>query len=209
MKRALLIAGVVAAVAAAAAGAAAVGLVSQKISIFTKSLTRVTCTSATVSDDTYTDQFAPTSNFGTSTSLTASAKASKVQHAWIRFDLTPCSLPSGAEVDSATLTLVPTTASGRTIGAFRVTSTWSGSTLTWNTSPQPTVSASATASTAISTTAAKTWDVTLDAAAWVDGSATNFGWRMTDTGSSSNTGTTFSSSEAASNRPSLSITYVS
>jgi hypothetical protein len=198
-----------AAVLAAAAGAAAVGVVSGRIAIFTKAISRGTCnlTYTGVSDDAYTSEQSVGTNNGAATVISVKSKTNQEVYGWIRFDLTACSFPTDSQVDSATLTLVPSSASGRTIAATRVTASWTESTITWSASPA--VAGTATASTTISSTAAKTWDVTTDVDDFVAGAATNYGWRLTDTGTTSNTTTSFAAAESGTttSRPKLTVTY--
>jgi hypothetical protein len=198
-----------AAVLAAAAGAAAVGLVSGRIAIFTKSVSHGTCnlTSTSVSDDSYTQEQNPNTTAGTNNVISVKSRTSQQFYAWIRFDLTACSFPTDAQVDSATLTLVPTASTSRTVAAARVTGTWAEGTITWSTSPS--VSSATTATTTITSNTAKTWDVSTDVDDFVSGVATNYGWRLWDTGASSTTTTSFSSKEngTTTKRPTLTVTY--
>jgi hyaluronate lyase len=211
MKRTILIAIVVAGILAAAAGAAAIGIVSHKISIFTKSLTHASCTVTAVTDDVYSDEFAPTTNTGAgTTTISISPRSGRRRYGWIRFDLTTCGLPANAQVDSATLTVNVTTAlAGRTITLNQATSAWTESALTWNTNP--TVAGAASGTFAANATGAKTVDVSTNVADWVSGAATNYGWRLADLGATSNiTGAIGSSENAtAGNRPTLAIAYAS
>jgi hypothetical protein len=213
MKRTILIAILVAGILAAAAGAAAVGLVSQKISIFTKSLTHASCTlpGTSVSDDVYTDENAPTTNTGAATTtISISPRSSRRRYGWIRFDLSACSLPANAQVDSATLTVNVTTAmTGRTVTVTEATGSWTEGALTWNTNP--TVAGSATGTFSANATGAKTVDVSADVADWVSGAATNNGWQVADLGASTNLTGALGSSENATvgNRPTLAISYAS
>jgi len=207
--RLVLVGVAAAAVLAAAAGAAAVGVVSGRIAIFTKTVTHATCnlTSTSVSDDSYTQEQNANANSGTNPVISVKARANQVWYGWIRFDLTACAFPTDAQVDSATLTLVPTASSGRTVAIARVTGSWAEGTITWNNSPS--VSGTTTATTTISSTAAKTWDVSTDVDDFVSGVATNYGWRLWDDGAASSTTTSFASTEngTTTNRPKLSVTY--
>jgi len=213
MKRTILIAVAVAGILAAAAGAAAVGLVSGKISIFTKSLTHASCTlpGTSVSDDVYTDENAPTTNTGAATTtISLSPRSARRRYGFIKFDLTACSLPANAQVDSATLTVnVSTAMTGRTITVTRATASWTEGALTWNTNP--TVAGSATGTFSANATGAKTVDVSVDVADWVSGAVTNNGWRLADLGPTTNITGAVDSSENATvgSRPTLAISYAS
>ena len=199
---------VVGGILAAAAAAATLGIVSQKMAIFSNSLTHATCTAATVSDDSWTDQFSPGTNNGAATTLSISPKSSKLNDAWIRFNLAPCSFPANAQVDSATLGVTMTTAmAGRTITVSKVTATWTGSAITWTN--QPTVSGTATGTFSGTGTGAKTIDVSPDVAGFVDGQAANYGWQLADLGASATVTGAIGSVEngTAGNRPTLTINY--
>lgn len=213
MKRTLLIAVVVAGILAAAAGAAAVGIVSHKISIFTKSLTHASCTipGTSVTDDVYTDENAPTTNTGAATTtISISPRSTRRRYGFVKFDLTACGMPANAQVDSATLTVNVTAAmSGRTITVTEVTGAWTEAALTWNTNPA--VAGAATGTFSANATGAKTVDVSADVADWVAGAATNNGWQLADLGATTNLTGALGSSENATvgNRPTLAISYAS
>ena len=130
---ALVVVGVLA--SAGVAYAASLGLSSKKLHAWSQTLTKGTCnqTSATA-DDTYVQQANPNSVAGgTDTTLTIGGAAGSQDYAFIRFDLSGCSLPTTAGADSAVLTLTVTSKSNDTISVFPVYSSWSSATLTWNT----------------------------------------------------------------------------
>jgi hypothetical protein len=215
MKRSVLIAILVAGIVAAAAGAAAVGIVSQKISIFTKSLTHASCTlpGTSVSDDVYTDENAATTNTGAATttiSLSPRTSPARRRYGFVRFDFTACSLPANAQVDSATLAVnVSTAMAGRTITVTAATGAWTEGALTWNTNP--TVAGAATGTFSANAAGAKTVDVSADVADWVSGATTNNGWRLADLGATTNVTGAVDSSENATvaSRPTLTVAYAS
>ena len=128
--------------------AASLGLGSNQLHAWRQTLTKGTCnqTSATA-DDTYVQQALPTSTAGgTATTLTISPTALAQDHAFIRFDLSGCSLPTTAGADTATLTVFVTTNGNDTISLFPVYSSWSSSTLTWNGVSGLTIGSTATTS---------------------------------------------------------------
>jgi len=122
------------------------------------------------------------------------------------------SIPAGATVDSATLTLCATAvpSSTKTYEVHRVTASWVEGSVTWDT--QPAVAASATTSaTTPASAACMTWTVTSDVQLWVDGT-TNNGWRVFDTveGSGPNKTNVFRSKEdtaVPADVPKLDVTY--
>jgi hypothetical protein len=180
--------------------------------------------------DTTVKQASATTAFGTATTSVVSSASSANQRAYLRFDLTACSpsIPSTATIRLATLRLylsgVP--AACRTIDVFRVSSTWTEAGLTWNSQPFGTTinnpaSGSRTAAIAVGTPAGCTnqaagyaagGSVTADVAAFVAGSATNFGWMLRDDveGSSTTRTSTFSAKNLGTigQVPQLTITYV-
>jgi hypothetical protein len=169
-----------------------------------------TCTLTAVTDS-YVDGdvLAAGSNFGTAATLSVRSAALGNRRSFVRFDLTACPDFANARVISATMVLFATTAAaGRTYDVHRATASWSETVVTWN--AQPAIAASATASTA---TAAgeMSWSVAADVSAFVAGSATNFGWRITDRteGAAVAQTSTFASREDGmpSRRPRLHIEY--
>src|SRR3954452_14103963 len=110
------------------------GLGSKQLHAWRQTLTRGTCNqTSTTADDTYVQQALPTSTpGGTATTLTISPVSAAQDYAFIRFNLSGCSLPTSAGADSAVLTVRVTTSGNDTISLLPVTSSWSSSTLTWN-----------------------------------------------------------------------------
>ncbi len=92
----------------------------------------------------------------------------------------------------------------------RITSSWSESTVNWNTQPS---FAALTASVNTGTSATfLTWDVTADVNAFLAGSAINYGWLVKDNAEDGTNGSTFQTSYVTKegtdvNRPQLSITF--
>jgi hypothetical protein len=188
--------------------AASLGLGSNKLFAWSQTLTKGTCNQTyTTEDDTYVDQNSPASNFGSATTLGITALASKQQYALIRFDLSGCSLPTTAGADSATLTVFVSTATTHTISVYPVTSSWSGSTLTWNTVGGLTVGSTATTSF---TGSAGSHTVTITTA--VDTAikaGALWGWELRDTTAGPGMTTKLASEENATvaNRPSMTLSY--
>src|SRR5919201_678611 len=149
---------------ASVAYAASLGLGSKELHVWSQTLTKGTSNqTSTTADDTYVQQASPTSTAGgTATTLTIKPTSGSQDYAFIRFDLSGCSLPTTAGADSAVLTVRVTTAGADTISLFPVTSSWSSSTLTWNGVSGLTIGSTATGSFSASTTGAKTVTVTAD-----------------------------------------------
>ena len=114
--------------------AASVGLTSKSLHVWTQTLTKAACNqTSTTADDTYVQQASPTSTAGaTATTLTIKPNAGAQDYAFIRFDLSGCSLPTTGGADDAVLTVEVTSKGNDTISVFPVTSSWSSSTLNWN-----------------------------------------------------------------------------
>lgn len=170
-----------------------------------------TCT-VTPSSDTFLDEELPETPFGAEPYL-AVASGPADRRALVRFDLSSCGIPAGAEVRSARLAmgLTDAPASPRAWRVQRVTSDWAAAEVTWSTAP--TVAPAATDTAAIGTVAGVpvTWDVRADVALIVSGGATNRGWRIADVDESAplRDGGAFAASEAvvAADRPSLTLTW--
>ena len=193
----------------------------------------LTATPATTTSiiDSNVRQGSPGSNFGATTTMLVSSSGAVNQRVYIRFDLTACTpaIPASATVRLATLRLFATVlpAACRTVDLFRVTATWAEATITWTNQPFGTTlnnpaSASRTDSFNVGTPAgcenltANAYmtgaTVTSDVAAFVSGSATNFGWMLRDDVEASGTArsTTFSTKNLGTvgQAPQLVITYV-
>ena len=215
--------GVVAAlVVVAGAAAAALVVTSTKLTSVTHVVSSpVTCTLTNsptkTAADAYVDETLASSNFGSAATLDVKASLLLLRrYAFIRFDLSSCSIPAGANVQSATLSLVlvgaPT--SSRTYTLARVTAAWTESGINWNN--QPAVDATPSLTFAVGTTGNVTYNLSVarDVQDFLSGAVTNNGWRIVDFDSISGTlsfAGQFGSSEngTTANRPQLRITYVS
>jgi len=189
--------------------AASLGLGSNKLFAWSQTLTKGTCnqTSATA-DDTYVQQSSPTTTAGTATTLSVTNSTTAANNAFIRFNLSGCSLPTTAGADNATLTLVVTSAaSGHTISVFPVYSSWSSTTLNYTNSLLLTVGSTAT-TTFASTTGSKTLTVTADVDDEIKAGAF-WGWELKDvaTGTSATTKIGAVDNNSAGNRPSMTLSY--
>jgi len=177
-------------------------------------------------------QGSATSNFGTQTTNDIASGTGANRRLYLRFDLTQCSpaIAASAVVRLATLRLYVTVlpAACRTVDIFRVTATWTESAITWNNQPFGTTINNPAGGSATDTFNAGTPAgcqnltansyitgavVTGDVAAFVAGTATNFGWMLRDDVEGSSTLRTQTSSAknlgTASQAPQLVITYVS
>jgi hypothetical protein len=188
--------------------AASLGLGSNKLFAWSQTLTKGSCNqTSTTEDDTYVQQALPTSTAGaTATTLTISPVAAAQDYAFIRFNLSGCSLPTTAGADSAVLTVNVTTAGADTISVFPVTSSWSSSTLTWNGVSGLTIGSTATGSFSASSTGTKTVTVTAD----VDNAikAGNlWGWELRATSGTASVAIGAAQNGTAGNRPSMTLSY--
>jgi hypothetical protein len=186
------------------AGAAALAMVgsafaatftvtTEKLTTANNAVTLTTVTLTAVAD-TYADQGAATTNFGTATTLNVRSANASNRRSFVRFDL------------SAIPTTAPT--ASRSYEADKVSATWTETALTWNVQP---AAAAATATVASGTTSnvVLSWNVKTDAAAFVTTPASNFGWRVKDVTENSATARLgiFNAREAASGRPTLVVVY--
>lgn len=159
------------------------------------------------SADSYIDANLPNQNYGTLAYMNVSNK-NPVQRSLVQFDLS--SVPAGSTISSATLYLYASTAaSGRTYGAYRITSSWTETAVTYTN--QPSIAGAATSTAGSGTT--MSFSVLADLQAWIQNqTATNYGWLIKD--QSEGTGTPLQTSiytreegTQTTLRPKLSITY--
>jgi hypothetical protein len=193
--------------------AAPVALTSARLTVSTSASTvqPTTCTLVAAAADSYVNQQSAGSNQGNATTLDVRAAPNGIRRTFVRFDLGTCSIPASALVTTADLMLFMYDAppASRTYLAHRVTGAWTETGVTW--ANQPATVAAATASVTTGTTAnvTRTWDVTADVQAFVDGT-TNLGWRLRDETESAPVRLgSFRSTEHgnASERPVLEVTY--
>lgn len=186
--------------------AASVGLTSKSLHVWTQTLTKATCNqTSTTADDTYVQQASPNSTAGAaSTTLTIKPTAGSQDYAFVRFDLSGCSLPTTGGADSAVLTVRVTTAGADTISLYPVTSSWSSSTLTWNGLGGLTIGSTATGTFSASTTGAKTVTVTADVDAAIK-AGTLWGWELRATSGTATAKIGSSQNGTAANRPSMTL----
>jgi hypothetical protein len=188
--------------------AASLGLSSNQLHVWSQTLTKGTCNqTSTTADDTYVQQVLPTSTAGgTATTLTISPVPAAQDYAFIRFNLSGCSLPTTAGADSAVLTVRVTTAGADTISLFPVTSSWSSSTLNWNGVGSLTIGATATGTFSASTTGNKTVTVTADVDAAIK-AGTLWGWELRATAGTAIVAIGASENGTSTNRPSMTLSY--
>jgi len=209
ISRRLAIAIVVATGASVGVGyAASLGLGSNQLHAWSQNLTKGTCnqTSATA-DDTYVQQALPNSTAGgAATALTISPLAGAQNYAFIRFDLSGCSLPTTAGADSATLTVFVTTNGNDTVSLFPVYSNWSSSTLTWNGVSGLTIGSTATTSFSASSNGSATVTVTADVDSAIK-AGTLWGWELRATSGTAIVGIGASENASSMKRPSMTLSY--
>jgi hypothetical protein len=152
-----------------------------------------TCT-LTSSADSYVDQatLQQGSNFGGATALQVESSQTLAliptnKRSFVKFDLSSCSIPAVAAVQSATLSVYLSTApnQNRTWNINRVTAAWTEGAITWSNQPASTSSTSVTTGTTSNVTLQAT--VTSDVQSFVSGSQTNNGWRYSDSVENSST----------------------
>jgi hypothetical protein len=139
-----------------------------------------TCTVGAVADA-YVDESTPGSNFGSDATLAVHAGPADA-HALVRFDLASCSIPSGADVRSATLkmTIADPPGEDRAWKARRVTGAWNENNVKWNTAPTVAPASTDTVQTGVAAGVELQWNVLADVATFVSGAATNRGWQILD-----------------------------
>lgn len=188
--------------------AASLGLGSHQLHAWSQTLTKGTCNqTSTTADDTYVQQASPNSTAGgTATTLTIKPTAGSQDYAFVRFNLSGCSLPTTAGADSAVLTVRVTTAGADTISAYPVTSSWSSSTLTWNGLGGLTIGSTATGTFSASTTGNKTVTVTADVDAAIKAGAL-WGWELRATTGAATVAIGAAENGTAARRPSMTLSY--
>jgi hypothetical protein len=197
-------------VSGSVASAASLSLSSAKLTVF--SSCALDYNSGGI-DDAYADQFFASSTNNTSVLDVKSDSGTRNQYTFIKFTnlLSSCPGLSGADVTSATLTFVMTSAPSRaktyTVSRVDPAASWTQTTLTWNN--KPAVVSTTTTFASGTTTGTRTADVTSDVALFAAG-ATNRGWRIADLGTSTTDTGAFASAEntTTANRPKLTIGYV-
>jgi hypothetical protein len=188
--------------------AASLGFTTNKLFAWSQTLTKGTCNqTSTTADDTYVQQLLPTSTAGgTATTLTISPVAAAQDYAFIRFNLSGCSLPTTAGADSAVLTVRVTTSGNDTISLFPVTSSWSSSTLNWNGVSGLTIGSTATGTFSSSTTGNKTVTVTADVDTAIK-AGNLWGWELRATSGTASVAIGAAENATSTNRPSMTLSY--
>jgi hypothetical protein len=191
---------------AGVAYAASLGLSSNQLLAWSQTLTKGTCNQTwTTADDTYVQQANPTSvTGGTSTTLSIKPTAGSQEYAFVRFNLSGCSLPTTAGADSAVLTVNVTTKGNDTISVYPVTSSWSSTTLNWNGVSGLTIGSTATGTFSGNSTGAKTVTVTGD----VDNAikaGTLWGWELRATTGNATVALASAQNGTTGNRPSMTL----
>lgn len=181
---------------------ASVGLTSQKLHVWTQTLTKGTCNPT--ESDAEIDQGNPNANLGNQASQTVLSKSNGSSYVLIGFNVagSPCSVPTtgGADLASLTFTVTGTFKGPDTISAYPITSAWNASTVTWNTMPTfgstPDFTFSGTGTYVLTVTAA------------VDSEIKNGfnGWMLVDTTGTNNATTTIAG-HASTQAPSLLLNY--
>jgi hypothetical protein len=168
--------------------AATLGLTSTNVTTFTivAAVPLSTCT-LTPSADSYVDQASlqQNTNYGGVTPLQVESSqslgiVSTNKRSFVTFNLTSCSIPAAAAVQSATLSVYLSQApnQNRTWNINRVTAAWTENVITWSNQPASTSSTSVTTGTTSNVTLQAT--VTSNVQSFVSGSLTNNGWRFSD-----------------------------
>jgi hypothetical protein len=189
--------------------AASLGLGSNKLFAWSQTLTKGTCNQTyTTADDTYVQQSSPASTAGgTATTVSITNSTTAANNAFVRFDLSGCALPTTAGADSATLTVVVTTATTETISVYPVYSSWSSATLNWTNSLLLTIGSTAT-TTFTGSAGSHALTVTADVDAAIK-AGTLWGWELRDLSTAGAKTTKLGSEEngTVANRPSLTLSY--
>lgn len=184
--------------------AATLGIGSSRLSAWSQTLTKASCNQTyATEDDTFVQQSKATTTAATSPTLSIIGGAHP-DWALIRFDLTNCNLPTTGGADSATLTIVVNAHSNDTISVFPVYSSWSASTLTWNSAQLLTIGTTATTTFAPSTNSSFALTVTADVDAAIK-AGTLWGWALEDKSGGATTKIDSASATNTALRPTLTL----
>jgi hypothetical protein len=168
--------------------AASLGITSANLTTYTivAAVPLSTCT-LTPSADSYVDQatLQQNTNFGGVTPVQVESSQSlgfisTNKRSFVTFNLSSCSIPAAAAVQTATLSVFLSQAptQNRTWNINRVTAAWTENVITWANQPTSASSTSITTGTTSNVTLQAT--VTSDVQSFVSGSLTNNGWRFAD-----------------------------
>jgi hypothetical protein len=207
-RRLAVVLGVVAAgVACAVAIAAAIGVTSASLGISSKTLSAVQTCTLTSAEDAQLSQGSGNSTNSDPALITIYHQSDNqnTQTGYIKFSFSGCNFPANSVVNSATLQLTTQATTSMQMGLYRVAASWSGSSITWNNAPS--ASSSPTATFTFSSSQ-KTMDVSTDVADYVDGDATNGGWKIAPISGNNQTQICGASYGNSSWRPVLTIKYV-
>jgi len=157
------------------AWAASLTITPQKLTTFGYCIVRASTADADV------NQSSPSNNQGSSVDLYVRSASGGNRHTFVKFDLSSCNAPTTAVVTTATLSLHMSSAPGvsRTYEARRVTTTWTETAVNWTNQPAA-GSVTSTATTGTTSNVRRTWTVTADVQAWLNGTAANHGSRISD-----------------------------
>jgi len=132
-------------------------------------------------------QRSPDYNYGSTETITVRNEYGAT-HEWgeeglIKFDLS--SISPGSTISSAKLKIYyskwnDNNPSGRKLNLYRITSDWDEDMVTWNNQPSYATQPTADSSVPSATGVWMSWDVTDDVQDFVNGQATNYGWKITD-----------------------------
>lgn len=213
LRRLVLAAAVASLVGASVAYAASLVVSSEKLTAVTAA-TNVPTTSCQLGSaaDAYVDEGLPLENYG-GADLYVRSELLGNKRSFLKFDIASCSIPAGAEVKSALLSLymLSSAAESRTHEVHRLTGSFGEGTLTWLN--QPSAAGAATTSTSTGTGSGTiAFNVLSDVAAFVSGT-TNHGWRVKDAAEDNVSAreVTYGAREnpTPAQRPVLTITYYS
>jgi hypothetical protein len=202
-------------VGSAAAFAATMTVGSWHLWTGSQTLTKSTCTvtGAAATTDTYVDENQGGQANDTAVTMNVQPDAGARQWTFIRFNLASCAIPTTGGADTATLKLVIKTvpAGGRTLTLTPVLTTWAGATIDFTPALAYTYGPTTTTfATGTTNGATLSIPVTIDVDALIKSATANYGWRISDGGSTAAGHTSiFNSTDAttATLRPQLVINY--
>lgn len=160
------------------------------------------------SDDSWVAQDSSGSNYGSQTTMQVCNQSGYLRYSYLLFSL--ADVPAGSIITASTLYFYKTTGNGQnTVVLNKVTGSWSEGAITYNN--KPTNDATTIATFDLSSNGWKNCggNSLNTVKGWFEGSITNYGFVLKCSGSAVDGAHSIATSEAASNKPYLVVTYSS
>lgn len=161
------------------------------------------------SDDSWVNQSSSGSNYGSNNTMQLANQSGYLEYMYLKFSL--ATIPAGVNIDSATLYLYMTadsrTGTSGTAGTYVISADWAEGTITY--SNKPADSGSDILAWTFNAVGSYSGDLTDEVKNWYSGAVNNYGVAIKITSATAEGYWAFATSEAASNKPYLVVTYSS